>query len=294
MLREASRTVLHNVASKKHYHNLHRSRSGSRSSSSSSSSSKKSLDRGEKRKNKSRKKEKFHGEHSSSPHEKEKSLKSSSDSLGSSAGGEVQKQLKKCSKALSAEIASRKSLEKQLATARIEATAESRATSAFLAHMSHEIRTPLNGILGMSQLLLDSNLDSQQRDTAETIQTSGQQLLTIVNDILDFEKIQAGCLTLEFISFDLRKVVEESCEMLSFQSNTKSLETIIHFSRELPRWVKGDPGRLRQILLNFLNNSIKVSFHLQLCSSSFKRKQGPNDYAFFPLVYGTWAHSSEL
>eukprot|EP01102_Stenamoeba_stenopodia_P019905 TRINITY_DN7613_c0_g1_i1.p1 TRINITY_DN7613_c0_g1~~TRINITY_DN7613_c0_g1_i1.p1 ORF type:complete len:1168 (+),score=234.42 TRINITY_DN7613_c0_g1_i1:692-4195(+) len=171
----------------------------------------------------------------------------------------VQQQLLEVNKALNAEIEERKFLEVQLATAKNEATAESKATSAFLAHMSHEIRTPLNGILGMTQLLIDSNLDTQQRDIAETIQTSGQQLLTIVNDILDFEKIQAGCLTLEHIGFDLRKVIEESCDMLSYASNTKHLELGINYSHQLPIFVKGDPGRFRQILLNFLNNAIKFT-----------------------------------
>lgn len=238
MVREAARSMFPASPPRRSCHlTRSRSTSGSRT---------KKSDR--KRKNK-----KKHRTHSND--ESSRSVLSTSP-VGSS---DLQKQLTELRNTYQAEVAERKSLEKQLTTARIKATAESRATSAFLAHMSHEIRTPLNGILGMSQLLLESNLDVRERDTAETIQTSGQQLLTIVNDILDFEKIQAGCLTLEFISFDLRKVMEESCEMLSFQSNSKFLETIIHFSKDLPRWVKGDPGRLRQILLNFLNNAIKFT-----------------------------------
>ncbi len=150
-------------------------------------------------------------------------------------------------------------LARRLRIAQRQAEAATSAKSSFLAAMSHEVRTPMNGVIGMTGLLLDTDLNPEQRDYAETVRRSGEALLGVINDILDFSKIEAGKMSIESFAFDLRLVIEEVNEMLAPKAEGKTLDLLLEYPLGAPRRFIGDAGRIRQVLTNLVGNALKFT-----------------------------------
>ena len=157
------------------------------------------------------------------------------------------------------DIHERKINEAALHEARQIAEEANRAKSEFLANISHEIRTPLNAVLGFSSLLSETDLNLRQSDFVDSIHNAGDALLVLINDLLDFSKIEAGRLELESIDFDVRTTLEETLDIVAARAAAKGLELACLIEPNVPACLKGDPARLRQIVLNLLNNAVKFT-----------------------------------
>lgn len=161
--------------------------------------------------------------------------------------------------AIRTDITEQKKREEELVRMREAAEAATRAKSNFLATMSHEIRTPMNGVLGFAHLLQETPLNETQRGYLDVLLTSGRGLLTVINDILDYSKIEAGKLEIKSVEFDLEQAVGESIELMAARAEDKKLALVLDYPTELPRLIHGDPGRVRQILLNLIGNAVKFT-----------------------------------
>jgi PAS domain S-box-containing protein len=164
-----------------------------------------------------------------------------------------------CRIVLSQDVTERNRTLAELAVARDQAVEASNVKSAFLANVSHEIRTPMNGVIGMNDLLLDTELDDEQRSYAEQVARSGDQMMAVINDVLDLSKIEAGQFELDIADFDLHETIEQACAMVGPQADAKGLALKLALAADLPARVRGDSTRIRQVLSNLVSNAVKFT-----------------------------------
>jgi len=186
---------------------------------------------------------------------------------------------------LETEIGERKQAEMEMRLARDAAEKASKAKSEFLANMSHEIRTPLNGVMGMTDLALETTLTAEQREYLDTVKTSSDSLLTVINDILDFSKIEAGRIDLEIEDFNLRNCLESALKTIAVRADEKGLELLCEVAPEVPEVAAGDSGRLRQVIINLVSNAIKFTDNGEVALRvQMETEKGPDQLVRFTVA----------